>query len=181
MAANAAAVRASGSPCSGTRRTTPTKFCSKRILRCTRRRRRGATHLHFFAPALQAAVNARAAMEDDLRQAIKTNDFRLYYQVSGGSRHGDRGRGADPLETPEARLSGARRIHSFGGANRTDSAAGRLGAGNSLQTDCGVGAAQEYGASDGGGEHQRAAVAEPGLRARMCWRRWSALERIRGT
>jgi diguanylate cyclase (GGDEF)-like protein len=40
----------------------------------------GRNTLHFFAPALQAAVNARAAMEEDLRQAIKTNDFRLYYQ-----------------------------------------------------------------------------------------------------
>jgi diguanylate cyclase (GGDEF)-like protein len=40
----------------------------------------GRNTLHFFAPALQAAVNARAAMEEDLRQAIKTNDFKLYYQ-----------------------------------------------------------------------------------------------------
>jgi diguanylate cyclase (GGDEF)-like protein len=40
----------------------------------------GRNTLHFFAPALQAAVNARAAMEEDLRQAIKTKDFRLYYQ-----------------------------------------------------------------------------------------------------
>jgi diguanylate cyclase (GGDEF)-like protein len=41
----------------------------------------GRNTLHFFAPALQAAVNARAAMEEDLRQAIKTRDFRLYYQA----------------------------------------------------------------------------------------------------
>ena len=41
----------------------------------------GRNTLHFFAPALQTAVNARAEMEDDLRQAIKTSDFRLYYQV----------------------------------------------------------------------------------------------------
>jgi diguanylate cyclase (GGDEF)-like protein len=40
----------------------------------------GRNTLHFFAPALQAAVNARAEMEEDLRQAIKTNDFRLLYQ-----------------------------------------------------------------------------------------------------
>ncbi|HME37053.1 MAG TPA: EAL domain-containing protein [Candidatus Sulfotelmatobacter sp.] len=47
----------------------------------------GRNTLHFFAPALQAAVNARAAMEEDLRQAIKTRDFRLYYQaqVEGGT------------------------------------------------------------------------------------------------
>jgi diguanylate cyclase (GGDEF)-like protein len=41
----------------------------------------GRNTLHFFAPALQTAVNARAEMEDDLRQAIKTSDFQLYYQV----------------------------------------------------------------------------------------------------
>ena len=40
----------------------------------------GRNTLRFFAPALQAAVNARAALEEDLRQAIKTNGFQLYYQ-----------------------------------------------------------------------------------------------------
>ncbi|MGC1448888.1 MAG: EAL domain-containing protein [Candidatus Sulfotelmatobacter sp.] len=41
----------------------------------------GRNTLHFFAPALQTAVNARAEMEEDLRQAIQANDFRLYYQA----------------------------------------------------------------------------------------------------
>jgi diguanylate cyclase (GGDEF)-like protein len=41
----------------------------------------GRNTLHFFAPALQAAVNARAEMEEDLRQSIRTNDFHLYYQA----------------------------------------------------------------------------------------------------
>lgn len=40
----------------------------------------GRNTARFFAPALQAAVNARAAMEEDLRQAIKTNQFFLHYQ-----------------------------------------------------------------------------------------------------
>ena len=40
----------------------------------------GRNTLRFFAPALQAAINARASMEDDLRQAIGTGQFRLYYQ-----------------------------------------------------------------------------------------------------
>jgi diguanylate cyclase (GGDEF)-like protein/PAS domain S-box-containing protein len=40
----------------------------------------GRNGMLFFAPALQASVNARAEMEDDLRQAIKTNQFSLYYQ-----------------------------------------------------------------------------------------------------
>ena len=40
----------------------------------------GQNNTRFFAPALQAAVNARAAMEEDLRVAIKSNQFVLYYQ-----------------------------------------------------------------------------------------------------
>ncbi len=41
----------------------------------------GRSTLHFFAPALQAAVNARAEMEEDLRQSIKANDFLIFYQA----------------------------------------------------------------------------------------------------
>jgi diguanylate cyclase (GGDEF)-like protein/PAS domain S-box-containing protein len=40
----------------------------------------GRNSMLFFAPALQASVNARAELEEDLRQAIKTNQFALYYQ-----------------------------------------------------------------------------------------------------
>ena len=40
----------------------------------------GRNTLRFFAPALQAAVNARAALEDELRQAIKGRQFELWYQ-----------------------------------------------------------------------------------------------------
>jgi diguanylate cyclase (GGDEF)-like protein/PAS domain S-box-containing protein len=40
----------------------------------------GRNTIRFFAPALQAAVNARAALEEDIRQAIKNSQFVLYYQ-----------------------------------------------------------------------------------------------------
>jgi diguanylate cyclase (GGDEF)-like protein/PAS domain S-box-containing protein len=40
----------------------------------------GRNAMRFFSPALQSAVHARADMENDLRQAIKTNQFLLYYQ-----------------------------------------------------------------------------------------------------
>jgi EAL domain-containing protein (putative c-di-GMP-specific phosphodiesterase class I) len=36
--------------------------------------------MRFFAPALQAAVNARAAMQEDLREGLQTGQFELYYQ-----------------------------------------------------------------------------------------------------
>ncbi len=40
----------------------------------------GRNTMRFFSPALQAAVNARAALIEDLRQAIQAKQFLLYYQ-----------------------------------------------------------------------------------------------------
>jgi diguanylate cyclase (GGDEF)-like protein len=40
----------------------------------------GRNTVRFFAPALQAAVNARASMEEDMRSGIKDDQFVLYYQ-----------------------------------------------------------------------------------------------------
>jgi diguanylate cyclase (GGDEF)-like protein/PAS domain S-box-containing protein len=40
----------------------------------------GRNTMCFFTPALQVAVNARAALEDDLHRALKTDQFVLYYQ-----------------------------------------------------------------------------------------------------
>jgi diguanylate cyclase (GGDEF)-like protein/PAS domain S-box-containing protein len=40
----------------------------------------GRNAMFFFAPALQASVNARVALEKDLRAAIRENQFSLFYQ-----------------------------------------------------------------------------------------------------
>jgi diguanylate cyclase (GGDEF)-like protein len=40
----------------------------------------GRNTVRFFAPALQAAVNARAALETDLHEALKTEQLQLYFQ-----------------------------------------------------------------------------------------------------
>ena len=40
----------------------------------------GRNTMRFFEPTLQNAVNARAAMEEELRQAIRANQFLLFYQ-----------------------------------------------------------------------------------------------------
>ncbi|MGA3370831.1 MAG: PAS domain S-box protein [Terracidiphilus sp.] len=40
----------------------------------------GRNTLRFFSPALRAAASARAALEEDLRQAIRGKQFLLYYQ-----------------------------------------------------------------------------------------------------
>jgi EAL domain-containing protein (putative c-di-GMP-specific phosphodiesterase class I) len=54
----------------------------------------GRNTMRFFAPELQAAVNAHAALEEDLRQGIRANQFLLWYQPQV-----DRGRfiGAEAL------------------------------------------------------------------------------------
>jgi diguanylate cyclase (GGDEF)-like protein/PAS domain S-box-containing protein len=46
----------------------------------------GREALRFFAPELQSAVNARAALEGELRQGIRNREFELWYQpqVDGG-------------------------------------------------------------------------------------------------
>ncbi|WP_147321304.1 EAL domain-containing protein [Rhodoferax lacus] len=40
----------------------------------------GRNTVRFFDPAMQAAVDARAALEDDLRHAVANNQLMLYYQ-----------------------------------------------------------------------------------------------------
>jgi len=40
----------------------------------------GRNRMHFFTPALQFAVIARASLEEDIRNAIATNQLMLYYQ-----------------------------------------------------------------------------------------------------
>ncbi|HZW24902.1 MAG TPA: EAL domain-containing protein [Gallionella sp.] len=41
----------------------------------------GRNAIRFFDPAMQASVEARAALEADLRAALEAGQFRLYYQV----------------------------------------------------------------------------------------------------
>jgi diguanylate cyclase (GGDEF)-like protein/PAS domain S-box-containing protein len=40
----------------------------------------GRNTFRFFAPALRTAINTRASMEEDMRRAIGTGQFELYYQ-----------------------------------------------------------------------------------------------------
>jgi diguanylate cyclase (GGDEF)-like protein/PAS domain S-box-containing protein len=47
----------------------------------------GSNTVLFFSPALQTAVNARAALEAELRHAIDTNQFVLFYQPQVDGAH----------------------------------------------------------------------------------------------
>jgi len=74
----------------------------------------GGNTTRFFTSALQTAVNARAAMEEDLRQAIKTNQFLLYYQPQV-----EQGRltGVEALvrwNHPQSRRFSTGRVHTTG-------------------------------------------------------------------
>jgi EAL domain-containing protein (putative c-di-GMP-specific phosphodiesterase class I) len=51
----------------------------------------GRKTLRFYDPTMQAALEVRAALESDLRIAIKENQFKLYYQIQvdhAGNVHG---------------------------------------------------------------------------------------------
>jgi diguanylate cyclase (GGDEF)-like protein len=54
----------------------------------------GRNTMRFYDPTMQAALEARAALESDLRIAIKENQFKLYYQIQvdhAGNVHGAEG------------------------------------------------------------------------------------------
>jgi diguanylate cyclase (GGDEF)-like protein/PAS domain S-box-containing protein len=64
----------------GDRRETTNEVLQQADIAMYQAKAAGRNTMRFFAPALQAAVIARAAMEDDLRQALQNNQFVLYYQ-----------------------------------------------------------------------------------------------------
>jgi len=47
----------------------------------------GRNTLRFFDPQMQATVNARAALEDELRKALVNHEFQLHYQIQVDSLH----------------------------------------------------------------------------------------------
>ncbi|HEX7455556.1 MAG TPA: EAL domain-containing protein, partial [Gallionella sp.] len=47
----------------------------------------GRNTLRFFDPQMQATINARAALEGELRSAIENRQFHLYYQIQMNSLH----------------------------------------------------------------------------------------------
>jgi diguanylate cyclase (GGDEF)-like protein/PAS domain S-box-containing protein len=47
----------------------------------------GPNMLRFFDPQMQADINARAALERELHQAIENKEFQLYYQIQVDSLH----------------------------------------------------------------------------------------------
>jgi diguanylate cyclase (GGDEF)-like protein/PAS domain S-box-containing protein len=55
----------------------------------------GRNTLRFFDPQMQTSVNARAALEKELRNAIVNNEFQLHYQIQVDSSH--RSLGAEAL------------------------------------------------------------------------------------
>jgi diguanylate cyclase (GGDEF)-like protein len=64
----------------GDARETPNDVLQQADIAMSQAKNHGGDGMRFFAPALQAAVNARAALREDLSHAIQANQFLLYYQ-----------------------------------------------------------------------------------------------------
>jgi diguanylate cyclase (GGDEF)-like protein/PAS domain S-box-containing protein len=64
----------------GEKRESPNDVLQQAGIAMRQAKTAGGNTMRFFAPALQAAVNARAAMKDDLSHAAGENQFLLYYQ-----------------------------------------------------------------------------------------------------
>jgi diguanylate cyclase (GGDEF)-like protein len=64
----------------GVRQDSTDEFLQQAEIALYQAKAAGRNTLRFFSPALQAAVSARATLEEDLRQGIKTKQFLLYYQ-----------------------------------------------------------------------------------------------------
>jgi diguanylate cyclase (GGDEF)-like protein/PAS domain S-box-containing protein len=64
----------------GDRREEPTEILQQADIAMDQAKAAGRNTMRFFTPALRDAVSARAALEEDLREAIHSNQFLLYYQ-----------------------------------------------------------------------------------------------------
>jgi diguanylate cyclase (GGDEF)-like protein/PAS domain S-box-containing protein len=64
----------------GDRRDETTEVLKQADIAMDQAKAAGRNTLRFFSPALGAAISARAALEEDLRQAIGSKHFLLYYQ-----------------------------------------------------------------------------------------------------
>ncbi|MGD0734467.1 MAG: EAL domain-containing protein [Terracidiphilus sp.] len=65
----------------GEKRESPNEVLQQAGIAMSQAKNAGGNTLRFFAPALQAAVSARAAMKEDLSQSIIARQFLLYYQA----------------------------------------------------------------------------------------------------
>jgi diguanylate cyclase (GGDEF)-like protein/PAS domain S-box-containing protein len=64
----------------GDRRETTSEVLQQADMAMYQAKSAGRNTMRFFAPALQAAVNTRAQMEEELRRAVECQQFELYYQ-----------------------------------------------------------------------------------------------------
>ncbi len=87
----------------------------------------GRNAMFFFAPALQASVNARVALERDLAGGDPRQSVFAVLSAAAGSRAADRRGSADPLEPPDAGHRGTAGFCSPGGRDRPDLSDGQLG------------------------------------------------------
>ena len=80
----------------------------------------GRNTLRFFDPAMQEELEARAQLEIGLREALRKQEFQLYYQMQINHHRAHSGSGSfAALDPPGTRPDLADAIHPAGGRNRT--------------------------------------------------------------
>ena len=88
-----------------------------------------------FDPEMDAIVQARSALERDIRTGLSQNQFRLFYQplVNLRTQEGESFEALDAVAAPRARPDIAVRIHSAGGRDGFDRTARRMGVAASMR------------------------------------------------
>lgn len=127
----------------------------------------GRNAIRFFNPAMQAAIESRAAMETALRRGLEQDELHLYYQPQVDIR--GTWIGAEALlrwlpPGPQSDTPG--RVHSAGRGNRTHPAHRPSGAASCLRPTQGLGCFGGDAPSGAGGERQRPPVSPARLRRR---------------
>ena len=87
----------------------------------------GGGAYRFFELAMDARMQARSALELDLRKAIVNGEFELFYQPIVDVRTNHQLRGSHPLVSSRTRHGCAARVHSDRGRNRPHLTVGRMG------------------------------------------------------
>ena len=95
----------------------------------------GRSTFRFFEPEMNTRMKVRRELEMDLRKALATEQFQLYYPTAcrPADQRRQRVRGPAALESPDPRPDFSRRLHHDRGGDRPDHPTRRVGAQGGLR------------------------------------------------